>query len=635
MLEPKNDRLDYGKMLIPNLNSDWELELAVATTYSLDLQTLVASCISLGLFESAGSELLNNPISLLRAVLKVSDKLVVFCESGQIPNPSKSSKLHLLLENVIVPIALKKTNNGYPSFHPKTWTLIFKDKKGHHFARFITLSRNMTFDRSWDVSLVLDGKEEKGGKTKVKPLIDFMEFLRGHITKDIDRNKHKRRLLRNAINILDNIRFETDDKTFSDFKIEPIGIGAFDICKDNDEPLMSINYNDIMIFSPFLSADVVRNFAQLEESAGWKRNTQLKNCRRMLITRKSALEDKDIIEILRQSNFEVWVLKDDVVYGENMTDEGDTGSPKLEDIHAKMYLYRKYSQVYFYMGSMNATFNGLKRNVEMMVRLTANNRYFNYDVLRNDLFGDEKDNPFEHVDLNKYVVMEPSEEEKEKTALKLCQQNTIKWICRHIPAIDLIEGSDGKYSLKLTFSKLEEIEKEIAITETSLNGPNHVSISPITIEGWGKPLEKVIEFTPLSLDKLTTLFKVTVFCHGIDPMTKIIVIPYNIPEQRNENIVRKIIKDNGFLNYVSFVLGDDPIESISEIMDGKKQNAIGSSNSNNDNSSTIYESMLTSAYDNPSKLREVARMRDMLGDSKDVPEQFDKLYKVFKGTLKL
>ena len=151
----------------------------------------------------------------------------------------------------------------------------------------------------------------------------------------------------------------------------------------------------------------------------------------------------------------------------------------------------------------------------------------------------------------------------------------------------------------------------------------------------GKPLEKVIEFTPLSLDKLTTLFKVTVFCHGIDPMTKIIVIPYNIPEQRNENIVRKIIKDNGFLNYVSFVLGDDPIESISEIMDGKKQNAIGSSNSNNDNSSTIYESMLTAAYDNPSKLREVARMRDMLGDSKDVPEQFDKLYKVFKGTLKL
>lgn len=535
-----------------------------------------------------------------------------------------------------MPIALRKTNNGYPSFHPKTWTIIFKDKEGRHFARFITLSRNMTFDRSWDVSLVLDGKEEKGGKTRVKPLIQFLDFLRGQIKTDIDRSNHKRKLLRNALNILDNIRFETDNRTFTDFRIEPIGIGTFDIYKDKEEPLMSVNYSDILVFSPFLSADVVSSFAQTNEKQGWARNYPLKDCRRILVTRKSALEDTNIVNILKKSNFDVWVLKDDIVDGENMLDDGTTDVPRREDIHAKMYLYRKYSQVYFYVGSMNATYNGLNRNVEMMVRLTANNRYFNFDVLRDDLFGDDKENPFERIELDKYQVQEPTDDEKKKTALKLWQQKIIKWLCRHIQTADVLNEGDGTYSLHLSFSKLEEIAKEIPTTTTNLNGPNHVCISPITLEGWGNSLEKDMLFEGLPIEKLTKLYKVTVFCHGVDPLTKIIVIPCEIPERRNDIIVREIIKDNGFLNYVSFVLGDDPIESMLEILEDKKTGGSGSSNSNNnDNSTTIYESMLKAAYEDPSKLREVAKVRSMMGDSNEVPEQFDKLYDVFKETLKL
>ena len=50
---------------------------------------------------------------------------------------------------------------------------------------------------------------------------------------------------------------------------------------------------------------------------------------------------------------------------------------------------------------------------------------------------------------------------------------------------------------------------------------------------------------------------------------------------------------------------------------------------------SIYESMLKAAYENPSKLEEVDKIRRLMGTDDVVPEQFDKLYDTFKTTLKL
>ena len=94
------DRLNYGDSLMPP--AGYRLERAVGTTYSLDFETLTATAISLGLIEETDSELVNNPICMLNALQKVSDKMVVFCEAGQIKSPGKSNKLFLMLEKMIV-----------------------------------------------------------------------------------------------------------------------------------------------------------------------------------------------------------------------------------------------------------------------------------------------------------------------------------------------------------------------------------------------------------------------------------------------------------------------------------------------------------------------------------------------------
>ena len=78
MLNPSNDRLDYGRVLAPP--AGFYLDFAVGTTYSLDLDALVGASLALGLSEETDSELMNNPVCLLEALRSTGDKVALFCE---------------------------------------------------------------------------------------------------------------------------------------------------------------------------------------------------------------------------------------------------------------------------------------------------------------------------------------------------------------------------------------------------------------------------------------------------------------------------------------------------------------------------------------------------------------------------
>ena len=97
-------RVNYGNILLPP--EGYTLNFAVGTTYSLDLEALTAVCLSLGLAEDTDSALLQNPVSMLNALQKVSEKVLIFCEAGQIKMPGAPSALSLMLEKMIVPVAL-------------------------------------------------------------------------------------------------------------------------------------------------------------------------------------------------------------------------------------------------------------------------------------------------------------------------------------------------------------------------------------------------------------------------------------------------------------------------------------------------------------------------------------------------
>lgn len=155
------DRTDYNIILMPP--DGYKLDKAIGTTYSLDLEALTAVAICLGLSEETDSKLMQNPISMLNALQKVSDKIILFCEAGQIKAPLKPTALSILLEKMVVEVALPKDRQlgRYPAFHPKTWVLSYVNKDGDKKYRFVVMSRNLTFDRSWDVSFSMDSRDRK------------------------------------------------------------------------------------------------------------------------------------------------------------------------------------------------------------------------------------------------------------------------------------------------------------------------------------------------------------------------------------------------------------------------------------------------------------------------------------------
>ena len=67
MLNPNNDRLDYGQVLAPP--DKYRLDFAIGTTYSLDLDALVGACIALGLSEETDSDFVKADRYILRIVL--------------------------------------------------------------------------------------------------------------------------------------------------------------------------------------------------------------------------------------------------------------------------------------------------------------------------------------------------------------------------------------------------------------------------------------------------------------------------------------------------------------------------------------------------------------------------------------
>ena len=352
------DRVNYSEMLLPP--DGYVLEQAIGTTYSLDLEALTAIAISLGLREDTDSGLLQNPISMLNALQKVSEKIIIFCEAGQIKVPGNPSPLNLLLEKMVVQVALPRTRglNGYPAFHPKTWILQYVNPEGKRKYRFAVLSRNLTFDRSWDISLCMDSSEEVSQPEKTKPIIDFLEFLRSQVKNSVLDAGKKRNAIKRLMSSLESVSFALNSHEFGEaFKIMPLGIGGNAYAMDKDPLFCSdvwsadYTFNDLVIFSPFLSASLIEDWNREEHA--------ITGTRRTLITRKSELAK---LKPEQADRFHIYALKDDIVDGEDQISD-EQADKKKQDIHAKIFVRRKYSDTSLYLGSMNASYAASHKNV--------------------------------------------------------------------------------------------------------------------------------------------------------------------------------------------------------------------------------------------------------------------------------
>lgn len=599
MFRPKEDRLNYGQLLVPPVG--YTLDLAVGTTYSLDLETLMAVSIALGIQESTDSSLSNNPFAILKSLQGLSDKMLVFCEAGQIAamQPQKSP-LMLLLDKMIVPVKLREMKGkGFPSFHPKTWTLQYSDAEGNRLYRFIVLSRNLTFDRSWNVAVSLNGKDTKKEQATSIPIVDFLNYLKYNALEGVSLKTEKRRILNSLIQDLPYVLFSLDDKRFLDFEIIPLGIGQVNI---NDDPLIWDSFHDLLVFSPFISSGVMRSFDERK---------MLKDTRRHLITRTSELH-----KIAgKLDTFRVYTLKDTVVEGEEIVSDEETEKIQQQDIHAKMYLMTKGSRSSLYLGSMNASENGLHRNVEMLLRLSGYRYYLNMDAIESDLFGpDEKGNPFEEIDLAGVDTIAPETEEKDAL------ERVLKGICRLKSKAEVVRDGD-KYNVTVSFL-------------SPRGGFPNAEIAPARTAR-SQQLAEEVSFEGLSALELTELYRITVKGET-ESITRMILIPTEMPSDRDDMVVRSILKDKrAFVDYLAFILGDDYVLSALEMEASAASDRDVDRRSVEDGLPAIYEKMLKTAYTEPERLKEIRLVMDRISDTEVIPDEFVRMYETFAKTLKL
>lgn len=587
MLKPSEDRCDYGHLLAPP--EGFETLFAVGTTYSLDLDALTGISLALGLSETMDGSMRNNPVCLLEALRKTADKVALFCEGGQIKAPAKATPLYILLEKMVFEVNLANKK----SFHPKVWVVKYGNKRSEAIFRFVVLSRNLTFDRSWDVVFSMDGIPKEKTQSSAVPLADFVQYLAGKVRSDGKYAAAKKGKILNFSKELQTIAFSTGDEHFA-FQFCPVGVpgkngGLYDV----ESAELFGPCQDLLILTPFLSEGIICKLAK----------SKFQNPSRTLITRKTELYK---LKPATADNFEIFTMKDSVVDGEDAL-QTDALNKSRQDLHAKVYLETRYSDSNLYLGSLNASCNACSGNVEFMIRLMAKRRYLNAEALKKDLFcgdADGKENPFERAILPEGE--EPPEEEAELL------QKLIKEICR-CKASAQAEEIGGKYRLSVSFDKLPETDC--------------VRIAPLLSEK-EKSLTGKVEFENLNLLQVSEFYCISA-SDGDNLVRRVLKIKTeNLPEGRENAVVNSIVSDRkSFLMYISFLLGDDALLSVIG-NEGSASN--GSATRSSMSTPALYEQLLKAAATDPERLRGIDDLMKTISDSNVIPEQFDGLYSVIR-----
>ncbi len=594
MFNPEENRVDYGKILTPP--DGYELEFAIGTTYSLDLNALVGVCMSLGLGTETESKLFDNRIFMLDVLQKTCDKIALFCEAGQIHYPSKVTPLFTLLENSVFEVALKGRKTAYPSFHPKFWLIEYVNAKLEKRYRLIVLSRNLTFDKSWDISVSLDGYVTREPSKKNEPIQDFLEFLLNYLPKTESGRKRKSEISR-LVKTLDYIEFRTEHKAFENVDFIPLGIKEYSI---RNYPLFGKEkYYELLVMSPFLSKTTVR-----ELNERWRKST----AKPALFTRKQSLSgftSKDC------GNFDVYCLRDEVVNGET-----DDETPYERDIHAKLYLLRDdfYGDAEVYLGSMNASHNAMNDNVEFMVRLTCKRKYLTLESLKKQLFCGEYygvRNPFEQITDVAKLSFEAEAEENLDAAIKA--------ICRSNPHAT-VTPDDDNYVVTVEFGN-----KKL---------PDNVSIRPLFSRN-EQPTAVRTEFRDVTLKELSRLYKIT--ARGVtETAERIITIPTDgIPDERYGAVVAAIIPDSrSFYAYLSFILEENPTFGAAEALRILTETSDNLGVNDKAPVAALYEKLLKTAATDPKKFDDVEYVMKAVRNEDIVPNEFAELFDTFKKAVK-
>lgn len=353
MLAP-DDRAVLREQLRPD--PGYELDMAVATTFTLDLTAALVAPLAFAAFDVASS---SDPIAVLEAVRSATEKVTIFCQAGQRRVPITPSDLMAFLEPMVHDV--RAPIPGY-LFHPKVWVLRYRGADKSTTYRLLCGTRNLTDDVSWDAMVRLDGYPGTRRSKANGPLVEFVKALPAMVTNDLPSERSA--AIGELAEDLRSVEWERPPG------VKTLTFHALGLQRRRGTPplVAAMRGRRHLIVSPFLDDAGIS-----DPTAGSKE--------RIVVSRSEALEGLDPATL---EGLTCHILSPMAGLSEP-DEEDDAPAPAstslLGGLHAKAYVVEYDQQSRLFIGSANATSAGLgEHNVEFVVELQAGRKALGIDL---------------------------------------------------------------------------------------------------------------------------------------------------------------------------------------------------------------------------------------------------------------
>lgn len=321
------------------------IDQAVLTTFSLDLDVLLALPLAVLAQSDRGvEELVQDPLLLLEALREAGERVHVFVDEAGIAIPGTSRALYAMLEKSVHPV--RAANGG--AFHPKVWIVRFVDGNDTPLIRVAVSSRNLTFDRSWDVALTSEAPPASRRVVRQsRALAELLRAVPGLALRDLPEALEE--TLGQMADQVARTAFPAPDPFDSPIRFHGLGLspGARRPWKPDADG------RKVLAVAPFVNRTALDALAAVSDGE------------RTLISRREALDDLPDDAL---SDWDTLLVLSDAAVDE--PEDATAGRPS--GLHAKIIALEHGREVSWYVGSANLTaaaFTG--QNVEMIASITG------------------------------------------------------------------------------------------------------------------------------------------------------------------------------------------------------------------------------------------------------------------------
>jgi len=585
MLEPNERQLLLDCLRPPD---GYTLDEAIGTTYSLDLYALLSVPVAFVFRDAMGDDGGVDPLATLEGLRRYAAHVHLFCQAGEIHVPRAQQRLFAYLEDSVIPV-VPPDDSGV--FHPKCWLLRFTGPEDAVAYRFVCLSRNLTFDRSWDTALVLDGElagHRRRDDPDARPLARFVEALPG-IARLAPRAETSSAVERMASE-LPRVRFECPPGVDS-LRFWPMGVHG------GRAPNFEPSHRPLLVASPFVSE-------------GWLQRHMAGCNRAYLVSRED--------QLLGLSPETRALFDEHYTFLQQATPEEDVEAQAedenlLDGLHAKLFVMSDGRQGRVWTGSANATNAAFHHNVELLVELVGRKKQLGVDALLEQgsgdrMFGDLLDRWYR-----------PTEEAEAPDAVAQQLEERLRDARRALARADLaVTGGaadeEGLYPLT--------VDGDWPALPENVTG----TLRPIGLEPeWARAIDgAAVSFGAVTLEALSAFVAVELTAReqGRTQQTRFVLrVPLEgAPEDRGSRLLRAMLSDRSeFMRLLMILLADDGVEAMMNAGLGEGSWSGGHWLAGGGDT-PLLESLLKTLDRAPERLDEIRRLLDDIGESGELDE---------------